>query len=188
MLKGPRTLPRPSATASKMIRCASGTWSRRVMGVIRGVESGGRTFVGGVDTGLGASQTTSTATSGVTSKAFRTPARSPYRPIQLGARVAGAGEAGAGQPDPGGAAEPPSRGRQLVEDRVVLGGDVVPVDDELHARHRLVLSGDRDGPRPSARANGQSLAGAAGSVNAAWSYNGANPYGGRVSWTRRPNT
>src|SRR5439155_24127143 len=102
--------------------------------------------------------------------------------------VPGPGQARAVQHDRGGAADPAPESRQLVEENVVLGGDIFLVDDELHARHRLVLSGDRDGPRPSARANGQSFAGAAGSVNAAWSYNGANPYGGRVSWTRRPNT
>src|SRR2546426_6752006 len=58
----------------------------------------------------------------------------------------------------------------------------------LHARHRIVLSGTRDGPRPQRSTSGQSLAGPAGSVNAARSFNGANPYGGRDRKSTRLNS
>ena len=40
MLKGPRTLPRPSATASKTGRCSGATCSLVVMGVTRGMMTG----------------------------------------------------------------------------------------------------------------------------------------------------
>src|SRR3989454_1873870 len=62
--------------------------------------------------------------------------------------VPGPRQAGAVQDDGGRAADPAPKRRQLVEESVVLGGDVFLVDDELHARHRIVLSGTRDGPRP----------------------------------------
>src|SRR2546425_901258 len=99
--------------------------------------------------------------------------------------VPGPRQAGAVQDDGGRAADPAPERRQLVEESVVLGGDVFLVDDELHARHRIVLSGTRDGPRPQRSTSGQSLAGPAGSVNAARAYNGANPDGGGGGAQRR---
>src|SRR2546427_2969567 len=39
MLKGPRTLPRPSATASKIAWCSGDTCSLVVMGVARGIAA-----------------------------------------------------------------------------------------------------------------------------------------------------
>jgi hypothetical protein len=61
--------PRPSAIASKTGRYATASCSRRVMGVTRGVASGGRTF--GLATGPGTSGNSSAGAAGVTSKAFK---------------------------------------------------------------------------------------------------------------------
>ena len=63
-------------------------------------------------------------------------------PVQILADlVPGSSQAGAVQDDRGGPADPAAKGRQRVEESVVLGSDVFLVDDELHARHRTVLSG-----------------------------------------------
>src|SRR3989475_4572485 len=102
--------------------------------------------------------------------------------------VPGPRQARAVQDDGGRAADTAPKRRQLVEESVVLGSDVLLVDDELHARHRIVLSGTRDGPRPQRSTSGQSLAGPAGSVNAARAYNGANPHGGWGAWAPRPHS
>src|SRR3989442_13881256 len=44
MLKGPRTLPRPSATASKIGWCSLDTCSLVVMGVARGIANSFRSY------------------------------------------------------------------------------------------------------------------------------------------------
>jgi len=57
-------------------------------------------------------------------------------PVQIFADlVPGPGEPRAVQHDRGGPADPAAKGGELVEEGVVLGGDVVPTDDEFHARH-----------------------------------------------------
>src|SRR5947208_10605992 len=48
MLKGPRTLPRPSATASKIGRCSGATCSLVVTGVTRGMLAGSFLRVAGI--------------------------------------------------------------------------------------------------------------------------------------------
>src|SRR4029450_9030290 len=88
-------------------------------------------------------------------------------PVQILADlVPGSGEAGAVQDHRRGPADPAAKRRQRVEESVVLGSDVFLVDDELHARHRVVLSGPRRSSLELER-TGQSLAGPGASVNAA---------------------